>query len=167
MASGEQVMGKPNSHLRPEVAPLLEEALAMIYSRGRCFVLEELDFGRVIGGSVCVATGPDDYILYARRHNRGGHSRFVTNREPIPSSKLVVILRRSDTDPRLYILITAWIGDKSEPEPWDTRAFAATEDPIFAENRSRDFWSRHALIYDEKLVIPGTEIGYCPWNKEG
>lgn len=152
LGSGEEVFDRHNSHAHGEVASLLPEALAAIESHGRKFFIHEHDFGRVVGETICVPTRPSDEIVFAKRPKRFGHSRFVKNRQPEPCTKAVVILKRDDYED-YYVLITAFVGHRPEPEPWDRNATA----------RSSEFWATHALVWGAEEVIPGTETTVCPW----
>ena len=162
LKSGEMVVDRFNSHAHHCAVPFLPEALAQIDSQGRQFFIEEVDFGRQIGETICVPTGPGDQIVYARRPNRWGLSRFVLNRQPEPCSSLVVILKKAE-DGNYYVLITAFVGHRPEPEPWDTRAFAKADNPAEAEARARAFWASHALVWGYEPIVPGTVTEECPW----
>jgi len=151
LKSGEFVVDRFNSHLHTGLEGLLKEALGKIESEGRPFMVEEVNFGRVVGETVCVETSDLDQIVFAQRPSRFGISRFVMNRQPAPCSALVVILKRAEEG--FYILISAFVGRKPEPEPWDRNA---TE-------RSVEFWSGHALIWGQEPVIQGSETTVCPW----
>ena len=151
LKSGEAVTDRHRSHLHEGVARLLPEALEKIETEGRDFFVEEIDFGRLIGETTCVATGPGDQIVYAKRPRRWGHSPFVLNRTAESCSSLVVILKKAEDGG--YVLITAFIGHRPQPEPWDRNA---TE-------RSVEFWSSHALVWGSEETIPGTETTECPW----
>lgn len=153
LKSGEEVVDRYNSHLHQSVVPLLPEALAKIETKGRGFLVEEVDFGHLVGESVCVATTSSDEIVYAKRPKRFGHSRFVKNRKPEPCSSAVVILKTADGQPGAFVLVTAFIGQKPEPEPWDRNATA----------KSVEFWNSHALLWESESVIAGTETQKCPW----
>lgn len=161
LQSGEIVVDRFNSHAHNAVSVLLPEALARIDSQGEGFIEREVDFGRVIGESICVATTASDQIIYAKRPKRFGHSRFVLNRKPEECTSMVVVLKAGDNDQ--YILITAFIGHLSQPEPWDDRNFEKKADPKKAVFESRKFWSSHALIFGHEEVIPGSETTRCPW----
>jgi len=137
LASGELVIDRPRSHLLPEVVPLLPEALAQVDAGGREFVEAEVDLGRVIGESICVATTDADRIVWVRRPGRAGPTRCVVGRAPEPCSTVTAILRRGDRGEE-YVLITAYVGRIAGPEPWDRHATDA----------SRAFWARHALIIE-------------------
>ncbi|NMC51497.1 hypothetical protein GYA54_02070 [Candidatus Kuenenbacteria bacterium] len=152
LRSGEPVYDRHSSHLHEEVVPILPEALNKISSGGRDFLKEVVEFGHPIGHSICVATGPGDQIVYAQRTKRFGLSRFVVNREPEECSSVVVILKKAE-DLGGYILITAFVGNLSEPEPWDRNATPA----------SSVFWANHALIWGCEPVVDGTVTDRCPW----
>jgi len=159
--SGEVVVDRHRSHLHNGVACLLPDALARIESLGREFLVEEVVFDRPIGETVCVATAADDQIVYAKRPGRWGNSRFVLNRTPESCSALVVILKAVGCGE--YVIVTAFIGHRPEPEPWDRRNFSQQADPADAERRARKFWASHALVWGSEEVVPGTETTRCPW----
>ncbi|OQB18279.1 MAG: hypothetical protein BWY14_00954 [Parcubacteria group bacterium ADurb.Bin192] len=152
LKNGERVVDRHQSHLHAAVEGLLPEALGRIDAAGRDFLVDEVDFGRLIGETTCVATGPDDAVVYAKRPKRFGLSRFVKNRRPEPCSSVVVILKKAE-DFGGYVLITAFVGRRSEPEPWDRNATA----------NSLPFWNSHALVWGSEPTIPGTETTRCPW----
>ena len=144
------VIDRPQSHLHATVLPLLSEALLQI-NAGEEFIQCEVPMGRVVGKSICVATRPGDDIVYAKRPKRWGHTRFAKNREPEDSSSVVIVLKKAEDN--TYILITAFIGSLSEPEPWDRKA----------TQKSRAFWDTHALVWGHEETLSGTETRRCPW----
>ncbi len=152
LGSGEAVIDRFNSHVHDGVARLLPAALLRVQSQGRKFLIEEVDFGQPVGETICVPTGPGDEIVYAIRPKRFGHSRFVKNRKPEPCGAVTIILKRDEFDP-YYVLITAFVGHKPEPEPWDRNS----------NGLSRDFWSSHALIWGCEEVMHNTVTTECPW----
>ncbi|MDP3996920.1 MAG: hypothetical protein Q8P73_00235 [bacterium] len=152
LGSGEGVVDRHRSHIHGNVVRLLPEALRHIHSSGRQFIIEEIDFGQSIGETICVTTGHGDQILFAQRPGRFGLSRFVKDRAPEQCSKIVVILKKAEEDD-YYVLITAFIGHKPEPEPWDRNATP----------RSIEFWSGRALVWGSEPIVPGTETVECPW----
>lgn len=151
-ADGARVIDREHSHLHQCAIGLLEEALSMIRTNNRAFIEAELDFGQVIGMTSCVSTTENDMIIFGQREKRNGLTRFVLDREMIPSTKMMVILKRGNS-PDEYILITAFVGGKPEPEPWDKRATQA----------SFDFWESHALVWTGEQVMPGTLTAKVPW----
>lgn len=151
LASGELVVDRHQSHLHESVLPHLPAALVQINSEGRRFLIEEIEFDRIVGESVCVQTTGADEIVWAKRPGRLGHSRFVKNRRAEPCKSIVVILKAGDYGE--YFIVTAFIGHRPEPEPWDRNATA----------NSRDFWNSHALVWGSEEIVPGTETTVCPW----
>lgn len=157
LGSGEAVVDRAQSHLHLGVAVLLPEALARIDARGRQFLIEEVDFGRLIGETVCVGTTDADEIVFAQRPRRAGLTRFVKNRVAEPCSAVTVILKMGDRS-STYVLITAFLGQLAEKEPWDR---SIRTDDEFA--RAKNFWSAHALVWGSESIVPGTETTVCPW----
>jgi hypothetical protein len=152
LRSGEVVVGDADSHLHPPVHTHLWEALAWVRSEGRAHFVDTYDHGGPIGDCLRVRTAPEDEIVYAQRPGRAGLTRFVKNRRPEPSSQITVVLRRSEAEEE-YVCLSAWIGGRAEPEPWDENR---TE-------RSAEFWSHHALVWGSMPVIAGTETTVRPW----
>jgi hypothetical protein len=163
LKSGEEVIDRYTSHFKASVAKHLPVALAQIESLGRKFFIEEVNFREPIGETNCIPTGPSDQVIYAKRPKRFGLTRFVKNRTTEPCSSVVVILKTADGQPGVYVLITAFIGRKPEPEPWDQRNFSHQSDRAEAERLSREFWASHALLWGSEEIIPGTETNECLW----
>lgn len=151
---GAIVFDRPNSHLHEEARFVIEEAIAKINTLDRQFLDEEVDFGENIGSTSCVMTGKDDEIIYAQRLNRVGLTRFVVGRAPVPTSKVFVVLKKMNAL-RQYVLITAFLGSKAQPEPWDPRATA----------ESFDFWKNRALVWGSAEIVESTATNICPWSK--
>lgn len=144
LKSGEVVINRYNSHIHGEIESILKEALEKISSQGRGYIEEEVEFGRIIGFSQCVLTTDDDEIVFLQRAGRKGKTRFVKNRKPEPSSKMFVVLKK---DPGgFYIIITAFVGERPEPEPWDEYFFSKQKDPEERREKAKKFWETHALV---------------------
>lgn len=152
LASGQPVYDRHNSHVHENVTRLLPAAFAKVNAQGRKFLIEEVTFDQIVGETVCVPTTDADEIVWAKRPKRFGHSRFVKNRKPEPCDKVVVILKKDDFED-YYVLITAFIGHRPEPEPWDRNA----------NGNSLTFWNSRALVWGSEPTIPGTETNVCPW----
>ncbi|MBP6256268.1 hypothetical protein KA405_00695 [Patescibacteria group bacterium] len=161
-ADGSLVYDRIKSHLNahPLEQSLLDEAFEMIIPEGE-YLAKELEFGRIIGESACVQTDEKDEILFAQRKNRRERSRFVKNRVPEPCSTMVIVLRRISESS--LELVTAYIGKKGYGEPWDLGLHAFEEDFYLAQEKSAAFWRTHALIYDPKIIVPGTECTSVWW----
>jgi len=132
LKSGEKAFDRPRSHVHCDLG-LVAEALEYVESHGRDFFVAEVVMGRVVGQSDCVETTDEDVIVYRRRPGRAGPTRYAVGRAPEPSDRVTVILKQV---PDGYLIITAWIGGRSEPEPWDRHATP----------RSETWWARHALV---------------------
>jgi hypothetical protein len=152
LGSGQIVVDRFNSHLHESVTALLSEALAKVQLSGVQFAVEQVNFDRIVGETTCVETHEGDQIVYAQRPKRFGLSRFVKNRQPESCKSVVVILKKAE-DGDYFVLITAFIGVRPEPEPWDRNATP----------KSKDFWSTHALVWNSEPTISGTETTRCPW----
>lgn len=139
-ANGVVVIDRPNSHIHPDVEPLIAEALSKINTRNLDFIEVEVDFDRVIGASSCVQTTDNDVIVFAQRPNRKGLTRFVLDRQKEMTSKVMVVLKKAVNQ---YVLITSFIGEKGEVEPWDAKA----------TNASIAFWKNRALVWGEQVLI--------------
>jgi hypothetical protein len=168
LASGDVVVDRINSHVKshPVASELLVEALSRIASNGREFIAEEVNFVRVVGSTTCVPTHPHDEIRFAMRPNRVGLTRFVVGRSPEDCNTVVIILKKIEDDGSSnsrYVLITAYVGKKSPPEPWDTRTLERRPDPGIAAQESRDFWEHHALIWGSEEVVDGSMTFACSW----
>ena len=154
MGSGQRVVDRSNSHIHPGVLSLISEVLRKIHFYGEIDAIQ-VDFENVVGNSIRVSTSTEDEIIYAMRPSSKGRglTRFVKNREPRPSKSVTVILMKAKWADNLYVLISAFIGEKPEPEPWDPHATA----------QSVSFWNHNALVWGSEEIIPGTETTVCPW----
>lgn len=144
LQSGEVVRDRSNSHVSAEVFPVLSTALARVEGGGRNIIKEVVKFDKTVGYMVCVRTNASDGIVFAQREGRRGLSRFALDRVPEPTDTLTVVLKRTATGE--YVVITAFFGADSEPEPWDEYATAA----------SLKFWEDHALVLGSAPIVPGT-----------
>jgi CRISPR-associated protein Csx3 len=154
LASSEPVIDRKDSHAASHgtALPLLAEAFSHVHASGRAEFCEEVDFGRNIGETICVATESGDNIVFAQRPNRRGITRFVKNHEPEPTQKVTACFKRVSGG--AYLLMTAFVGGRAPAEPWD-RKWATAE--------SFTFWNTHALLWGREETIPGTETTICPW----
>jgi hypothetical protein len=155
LESGEKVLDRPNSHLPQDLQHLLPGVLLMVRSGGRAFIEEEVDLGSVVGEKICVSTSATDEIVWAKRPNRFGPTRFVKGRQPELTSRVTVVLKKTDRDDE-FVLITAFFGDISQPEPWDRHA----------SEKSIEFWKTHALVWGSTPVVVGTETQHNPLGPE-
>jgi hypothetical protein len=131
-------------HVVQRVLPLLEPEEDSI-----CLAS---DMGEVVGLSDLVETSEDDEILYAKRLNRDNYTRFALNRKAEPSNFVTVVLQR-DIEGN-YELWSAWIGPVTPQFPSDK---LASPDSI-------SFWRKHALVWGNQAIQPGTEKDEWPWD---
>lgn len=137
------VYDREDSHIEdhPIAKKILIKALAKINIKNTYFDFEKhiVSFNQNIGYTTCVPTSDKDEIYYKKRPYRWGYTRFVKNREPMPCNKINILLKREENK---IVLVTAYIGNESEPEPWDRQC---KYNPI-QKKKSEEFWATHALI---------------------
>lgn len=107
-----------------------------------------VELGHVIGENICVKVDEKDKIVLVVRKGHAGPTPMVLGRSPEPCSSVIVILKKStDRKGEYFVLITAFIGENSEPEPWDKRLKPGSTE----YQKSVEFWNEHALIFDESV----------------
>lgn len=104
----------------------------------------EYDMGGVVGQTSCVETTETDEIVYAKRLQRDSYSRFVKNRALEDTPFVSVVLHQKDYGYRVW---SAWCG----------RLVPTAPDSEGRMKTSKGFWASHALVYDPKIIEPGTE----------
>jgi hypothetical protein len=116
-----------------------------------------VNLGRIVGTCDVVDVDDIDEIVYGIRKNRTeeGHVPFTKTREAKPSSSVAVQLLRLDG--ATYELASAWVGTYGEDED---EPFPNAPD---ANERSKDFWSKHAFVWGSQEIQPGTLRTDCPW----
>lgn len=148
---------KTEEHLKahPDVSrEIIAEAISKITLDNQQFLIEAIDLKREIGTSSCVSTTDADEIVFARRIGRKGDTRFVKNRTPEPTSKIVVGIC-IDRETGLPTLFTAFYGDLGAKEIWDAQYKVdkyGTPEDLAELKKAKEFWSSHALIYDESIL---------------
>lgn len=148
---GKAVYDRVGSHLHAGVSALLAEVVSKVECGDEEFIQAQVGFNRVIGEKTLVQVKGGDNIVYAVRRGRKGHTKFVKNRQPVACSSVCIVLKRTTTGS--YVIITAFIGEVAEPEPWDKKATSA----------SLSFWERHALVYGSEEILPESLTEECPW----
>lgn len=112
----------------------------------------EKDMGRIIGTSDLVENRPGDTIVYAIRKNRDIYTSFNKTQSSVSSSLVTVCLQQIDE--KSYELVSAWIGTMySPPFPGDPN-----ETPD-----SKEYWSKHSLVWGNQEIVDGTLTDRCPW----
>jgi hypothetical protein len=115
------------------------------------FIEKEITFDFAIGKSICFQTNESDTIIYAKRKNRNGHSRFVLNKSPLETNSIFVVLKKTEIG---YLIITIYCGRKAHREPFD---------PL-ATREDFKFWQSHALMYNENEILIDSITTECPWD---
>ncbi len=109
-----------------------------------------VDFNRIIGFNELVEVTDDEEFYEQVRNNRAYPSRYVKNRLPIPTSKLVVIWQRINTD--IIRVISAYYTGRNDAhcpdEPGNilrkiAKGATYTEEQI---TEAYEFWSTHAFV---------------------
>ena len=139
----------------PGLVDLVKEVVGGLALNGQ-EIAQHFDLGRIIGTCDVVSVSDSDKIVYGVRKNRedDGLVPFVQNREGDPCSCVAVhLLPQADTS---YVLSSAWIGTFGEDDEPFPQSPAANE-------RSVDFWNKHAFVYGSQETVPGTETPVKPW----
>jgi hypothetical protein len=111
----------------------------------------DIDTGVTAGNSDLVETNPDDEIVYAMRPFRDRYSRFVKGKSAMPTSWITLALNKSGDSS--YQLYTAFVGKITPSFPGGD----------YLPEQSKSFWSKHALVWGNQEIVPGTETSVCPW----
>lgn len=140
-----------SQHIHLDLDKYLPEVINEVKSDNYEDIIElEYKFPYKIGQTHCLQTHSNDNVIYGIRKGRLGHSRFVLNSYPQDCNHLFAIFKKTE---EVHIILTIFIGKKAAREPWDEQA---TYSDLL-------FWQNHALIYDEQIIIPGSELKECPW----
>jgi len=115
-------------------------------------LLFDVDMGCKVGNSDLVENDPGDVIVYAKRKKREIYSSFNKTKLSQPSSLVSIILEKRQNES--YELVSAWIGAIDSP------AFPGDEHET---PESKDYWTKHSLVWGTQEVQPNTEIVECPW----
>lgn len=170
LSTGLPVYDRPDSHLRPEIANHIRDALAL--------VTPETQRGHLRGGSYTVTlpgaslplyrvvVAPSDQLYLARRQGRvGGRTVFVA-RGPGLTDQITMVLGFKDRGQVLRdraLLVTAFSGTPAQREPWD-RWYISGRNPQEREYRlhlqqteSVAFWTSEALVLDPQVFPLATD----------
>lgn len=143
---------KTKEHLRahPEVQEILAEAIGKVsLPQNGEFLATEVEMGRVVGLSGCVETPrirTGDQAFFAQRIGRDKPSRVVVG-EGEETTKVVLLAFVAQEEQGKYILVSSWLGSLAPKEPWDPNITSQKE-----FQKSLDFWSSHALVYDSEVM---------------
>jgi hypothetical protein len=139
----------------PQLKDLVKEVVNSLELTGQ-EIAKHYDMGRIVGTCDVVDVKPNDEIVYGIRKNRESDDLvpFVKNREGDLCPYVAVQLVPKPNGP--YVLSSAWIGIFGE----DDEPFPLAQD---ANERSIDFWNKHAFVYGSQEILAGSETKICPW----
>ena len=145
---GYKVYDRADSHIHDGITKaLIKKALSKIYANGVPFKKKELNFYAPIGFNTCVEINSGDEVIMVYRKGRKGKTPMVKGREPEPCNTLTVVIRRDKNYENHYTLITSFIGEGTEREPWDKYIRTPQE-----QKRCEEYWATHALLYDPDQI---------------
>lgn len=134
----------------PHLLRLAEEALLTIELTGASLRIEH-DMGRSIGRSELVKTTDADSVFYARQSKTEGFTRFVKNRQAVPTQYMTIkLVCDADDD---YELVSIWIGKDYPKGP----------DHLEATADSADYWANHAVTYNGQSIVSNSLTKTCPY----
>ena len=144
-------------HLRSHVHGDLKQKLSTIIKEISCsnrnYIHGIFQFPNIVGQSNCVPITWEDEIVYAKRLGRQTYSKFVKNRESIPTNQISIFLKRHLD---IYIIMSCYYGD------FHIDAISSDFESIVDERLS--FWDDHALIFRTAQIDPATITTRCPWT---
>lgn len=119
----------------------------------------KVEFSKPIGYCNAVSVDKNDEIIYAKRIERDTYTRFVKGKKPALINSVIIILNRNRNNINEYYLVTMFPGEYSYKEPEDINI--SSKEELF---ECLDYWSKYALIYDEKTIDTSTLKTYCPYR---
>lgn len=132
----------------PDLLTYIKEAIEQREVIGKKVALE-VDLGRTIGTTSMVEVSDEDEVVYAKRIGRERYSKFVKNRDLVPTSWVVAILFK---DQDCYLVWSGWCGRLLPQEP----------DGSGGTRTSREFDQTHAMVYDPNIIQMDTLCTYPP-----
>lgn len=134
----------------PHLLRLAEEAVASAQIKGASMQLEYV-IDHAIGQSELIETNPADVIFFARTTKTSGFTRFVKNRQSVPTGSITVSLVQDEDGE--YELTNIWIGTTFPPTPDDP---AATPESV-------EFWANHAIVYNGQPLVSSSLTKTSPY----
>lgn len=139
----------------PQLKGLVREVISHLDLNGQD-IARHYDMGRIVGTCDVVTVNESDEIVYGIRKNRedDGLVPFVKNRHGDDCPYVAVhLVPQAD---KSYMLSSAWVGTFGD----DDEPFPLSKD---ANERSADFWNKHAFVFGSQEILSGTETNSCPW----
>ena len=117
---------------------IIKEAINKIILGNRSFLIQSIDFHRIIGKTKLVKINSNDNVIMKYRKNRAGKSPLIIGHDEEDTS-IVNIGLYLHNDNKYYIF-TAFYGPKAPKEPWDPHIISEKE-----KHESEEFWNNHAF----------------------
>lgn len=133
----------------PKLIEAVKKAIPSIDAKEN-IVRIEIDMGVEVGTTDLIETSDQDEIIYAKRPLRSQYSRFVKNKNSKPTNWITIDVRKNG---EVYNLYTSFVGRLTPSFPGGN----------YLPEQSKDFWSKHALVWGSQEIVDGTETTKCPW----
>jgi hypothetical protein len=147
------VMDDTYSHVHKELKDKLSKIIKRINCSNREYIEDIITIYGLEGLCTCIPITCMDEIVYAKRIGREKYSKFVKNREPIPTNSISVFLKKKQD---VYIIKSCYFGEfNTEPE------FFLYDS---SEGKRKSFWEDHALIFGSEPIYTETITTICPWS---
>lgn len=146
------VIDHANSHVHASVKPNLTKIIERISCSNRGYIYEKVRFPNIIGLSACVPISWQDEIVYAVRLGRERYSKFVKNRDLLPTPYASIFLKQKQ---QIYIIRSCYYGE-----------YVADSDLYKFNDERESFWNDHALVFGSEPIDETTVTSICPWTGE-
>jgi hypothetical protein len=163
------VVNPRRSYIKAAALSWLPIVIAEMDTRRRVWINAEIQFPDIIGESQVVETTHDDEILWAVRRGRNCHSRMVfTNKFAITLLRMQEVVAGDEKQPCAYMIVSAWIGPRTEMDPADFDTLYAHENSRQTRRKlrrlSRAFWANHAFVYEQTDHWEDSVVTRMPQN---
>ncbi len=147
---------KAHSDVIKYLPEILTEKLK--YSENGSFINEQIYFPEKIGFSGAVDTKEidlDEEVWFAQRSGgRAGPTRVTIEYDPVEVDMVTVIalkdkIKSENSDKNNWKLLTAYIGEAAEREPWSEFRDRENRIDFKSLEDSVEFWTRRAMTYNE------------------
>jgi hypothetical protein len=147
---GSIVIDDCRSHVHDDVRKHLPKVIKQISCDGRAYFYEKIQLPNIIGMSACVPITWEDEIVYAKRVGREKYSKFVKNKNLVPTQYVSIFLMKKQ---EVYIIRSCYYGE-----------FVADTDFYDFDDDRQSFWNDHALVFGSEPIDKSTLTNTCPWT---
>ena len=136
--------------------------IALVETHGEAMILREITMDVDVGLLQCIPTCSSDSVFYAKHRHEDRWSRFVRNKDPLPTKTVQVVLQKLGQN---YQLLAFHYGPAiiAEPDQWDV--IENEKDPLVALQNSIQFWAQHAWIEGTYDIDPETATEENVWQR--